>query len=92
MLHGSGFFTGHVSCFLEQSPPGRRRQRRKAVKMRIVKIAVRKVEKNLKLEYNNTLSEIEIEGGEILEMNRKGCHFKSHTCNYHLHLPPKKGT
>jgi predicted transposase/invertase (TIGR01784 family) len=35
--------------------------------MRIAKIAVRKVEKCWKLEYNNTLSEIEIEGGEILE-------------------------
>jgi hypothetical protein len=33
----------------------------------LLKLAVRKVEKCLKLEYNNTLSEKEIEGGEILE-------------------------
>jgi predicted transposase/invertase (TIGR01784 family) len=33
----------------------------------LLKLAERKVEKCLKLEYNNTLSEIEIEGGVIME-------------------------
>jgi hypothetical protein len=45
MLHGSGCFTGHVSRFLEKSPPGRRglparKQRTLNVKQHIYQILV----------------------------------------------------